>query len=438
MGGPILATGHQAYLFHPGILAKYLALDEACRRLGAMPLNVVVDQDVYDALTLELPILRAGRLGVHRVRLAEQAAEVPVGAQPGVDAAKVIRALERAIADLGASLQADLSPIIDAWRDLPAARTLAEQMAGVVGRLMSPYVGEMPWVLASDLLGTECGRSIVGRMIEDAAGCVRAYNAAAGAHPQAGLTAMRIERERVELPLWWMFPGRSRQRVYADLSDNRAILTVESGEGIAWENDGDGKGRLAPRALLLTGLMRARFCNLFIHGRGGGVYDRATAMWWRDWLGETLAPDAVVSADVRLQFDAPVAGPGEVQRAVWRAHHLPFNIDRALPPEVRRNDPKVERKREVLAHMDDDRDRARRYAAFREVRRINEGLAAAHPHLLEEAARDLESARLGAANSGIAGKRDWCFALYPKGVMEAMASGLRAMAAAGSGYNTAR
>ena len=64
------------------------------------------------------------------------------------------------------------------------------------------------------------------------------------------------------------------------------------------------------------------------HGTGGGVYDQVTERWWSDWTKEDLAPKAVVSADVYLPFDVPVATRDELHRAVWFEHHLPFNVDR--------------------------------------------------------------------------------------------------------------
>jgi hypothetical protein len=235
--------------------------------------------------------------------------------------------------------------------------------------------------------------------------------------------------------------------VFADLADAKPILTLDDGQPLPRATDGsvkshgpDGSARLAPRALLLTALARAHFCDLFIHGTGGGVYDQVMEAWWQQWVGTPLAPRVTVSADVFLPFDAPVADRDQYNRAVWNLHHLPHNLDRALnnPPLLRDNQPVddpsapsdgrpldpsslplsdqalIARKRQLLAAMDDDRDRPRRAAAFKEIHHINRVLGEAHPELLQRARADLERGRAGLANRHVAHRRDWCFALYPQ------------------------
>jgi hypothetical protein len=155
-------------------------------------------------------------------------------------------------------------------------------------------------------------------------------------------------------------------------------------------------------------------CDLFIHGKGGWLYDRITEEWWREWAGEELAPMAVVSADVRMDFEAPVADRAAVDRAVWWAHHVPHNVDRATHADG----PLAARKRDILAHMDDDRDPRRRAAAFAELHKINARLVEEHPDVIANARLDLERARTGLLNRQVAMKRDWFFGLYPPEKLE--------------------
>lgn len=128
---------------------------------------------------------------------------------------------------------------------------------------------------------------------------------------------------------------------------------------------------------------------------------------------------AVVSADVRLDFrgfDVPLAEPADVERAVWWRHHVRHNVDRA----VKADGPLVERKREILRHMDDDRDPRRRAALFAELHRINKRLAEAHPAVIADADAAIDLARTGLINRQIAMKRDWFFGLYPPEKLEAL------------------
>ena len=70
-GRPLAMTGHQAIVWHAGILAKYLALDAACVRSGADGAWLVVDQDEAEFDQLRVPVRDAGgSLGAVVWRLA--------------------------------------------------------------------------------------------------------------------------------------------------------------------------------------------------------------------------------------------------------------------------------------------------------------------------------------------------------------------------------
>ena len=288
---------------------------------------------------------------------------------------------------------------------------MAEQVAVVLARLRRPYAGDIPLMMVSDLAGLPVYESVVSRMLDDAHRCAAAYNRAVAEHPQAGMTPLALHRELAELPLWAVAWGRPRRRVFADLSDARPLFVYEDGQAID-----TAAVKLLPRALLLTAVMRGYFCDLFVHGTGGLVYDRVTESWWRSWAGEELAPMAGATADVYLDSGAPVADRAELDRAVWRCHHLPHNLDRALGLDG----DIVRQKHDLIAHMDDDRDRSRRREAFQTIHRINGELAQRHAEALRAADRDLRLARVGVHNARTARRRDWCFALYPPDRLHAL------------------
>ncbi|MFA9477712.1 hypothetical protein ACERK3_05320 [Phycisphaerales bacterium AB-hyl4] len=408
--GRIIGTGHQAWLWHPGILAKDLAMMAACRRFNASPLHLIVDQDAHEALTLELPRKVGRRIETRSLRLASHRSDVPTGEQPAADAAAVRRVL----------MEADderLVPIIEAFEGLPNCRTLAEQLAVVTVRLMRPWLGgDVPVLFVSDLADVPGYAKLIQQMVADAWRCVRAYNTAVRRTFGAGLTELTAMRELVELPVWSVQWGRPRGRVFVDLGDSTPMLVDERGEPINRE-----AVRLLPRALLLTAVMRSIGCDVFIHGKGGGVYDLAMERWWESWQGGPLAPRAVVSADVYLPFDdVPVAGQDELAKAVWFRHYVPHNVDRVLGVDG----PTVRAKRDLLREMDRDRNRKRRRHAFERLHATNDQLLAEHPALLARADQRLADARQGVINAQLTGRRDWCFALYPPARLSELRSAL--------------
>ncbi|MEM1109121.1 MAG: hypothetical protein AAGH99_10595 [Planctomycetota bacterium] len=411
-------TGHQLSLFHPGIVAKYLAAEAKSKWACVGYHNVVVDQDVYNPLSLTLPHRDPRRprgLFTKVFTLGPIAADVPIGMQPPVTPAVVETNLRNFPSDAGAAAQA----VRQAFSGTEQAPSLAAQMDTVVRRLLPSFAAAEPATFASAMLTDES--ELIDQLLRDAPRCAKLYNAAVREFRGAGMKPMSVEPDRVEVPLWalrWMKP---RQRVFVDLADSTPIFITEDGEPLPPEAppppEGDGV-TLAPRALLMTALLRRPDrCGLFIHGTGGWSYDRITEQWWQQWRGGTLAPMALVTADVTLDFgDVPVNTPADVERAVWRAHHLPHNLDR----ELGLDHPSIREKRELLQHMHDDRDKRRRRAAFDRIHRINRELADEHGQALAEAQQAVETARLGVANARLARKRDWPFLLYPPSQLETL------------------
>jgi hypothetical protein len=409
---PLIATGHQSWLWHPGILAKDLAMSRAAMTLHAGMLHLAIDQDDAEALRLELPIQRGDRLHVETITLAPYERAVPVGCQPPVDSAAVVRTLEETRDRLNKELVADIQPLIDAFARSGSfpCHTLAQQITVALTRLRQPLIDPLPVLFVTDLPRLPTYQQLVDDLLKDARGCVEHYNRAAREFPEARVAPLRIEETAVELPLWKLGWNQPRRRVFAGLRGDRPVLLQEAPskkESRDTLADAD-RAALVPRALLTTALVRSRACDLFIHGRGGAQYDPITEAWWRAWRGETLAPRATVSADLTMTFDAPVADRLTLERATWRANHLPHNLDRTL----NLNDKASMRKRALIEHMHDDRDRSRRAEAFAEIHQINRGLADAHRMALEQAEQEVALVRAGVHNRSVAGKRDWCFALY--------------------------
>lgn len=416
---PIIATGHQAFVWHPGILAKDIAAAVAAEHFQAQTLHLVVDQDVHPSLTLDLPAVctDSGELAIRELSLGTHdpaAWDVPTGYAEPLDAETLHRAANHA-------RDAEIPTLAEELRTLAGYTyaSLAEQLGALTVRLMQPWTGPMPLMLVSDLVGWQPYEQLIADMLADARRCVRCYNRAAAAHPQAGMTPLGAMREVVELPLWAVRAGQSRQTVWADLSDRAGLLVFKDGQPVdrdVW--------LILPRALTLTAVMRSSGCGLFIHGLGGGEYERITEQWWREWQEQTLSPMAVVTADVRLQWDetvVPVADAEQLRRAIWFAHHLPHNVDRVLGLEG----PLAQAKRQVLQRMAQSNDRPEKAGLFERLHEINDALCDAHAEAVEDAEQRVESARQGLRNRMLARRRDWPFVTYPSTSLEALVAEIR-------------
>jgi len=427
---PVIATGHQPTLWHPGILAKYLAADASAKHVGGSTLNIVVEHNPVEPLTLEFPTQNGNELGTQSLALGSvsEAKIRPPNRLPPIEPTRIHRAITEAARDAIQPVRPGLDRIAQAFAQQGDQPNAADQTSAVLAELIGPYLHDaMPARSASGLVT----QRFVDRLLDDPVGCVRAYNRAAMAYPDAGVRPLYAGREAVEAPLWAQHTASSTP-VFIDLGDSKRPLLFTQGQDLDLTGD-DVLKYLRPRAVTLSAVMRAEHCDLFIHGKGGGVYDQVTERWWHDWTGEDLAPKAVVSADVFLPIDAPTATRDERIQTQWFAHHLPHNIDRYTEAADEVEASLRREKHDLLNHMDDDRDKRRRAKAFQRLHAINAELGALHQKALAQAKRHAENARIGVANRGITRRRDWCFALYPEAQLSALAEQINACFVASPG-----
>lgn len=296
---PVVMTGHQLVVWHPGILAKLFAAQALGKRADAPIAWVGVDQDSELASDIRFPAAQPdGGLSVHTYRLRAQAAgDIAAASLPSAapNAPEVPDGVLPSVRD-------GLHAIHQAWTRYAAAPTAASQSLAALQGLLAPHAHGAIAFPATSIARTQLFRDVVSRLREDATRCVNLYNAAVAANPAAQMTPLRVSPDAVELPLWALEPGKPRRRVFAaDL------------DGIPPES-------LAPRALLMTGLLRWAACDLFIHGTGGTIYDTITEQWLGEWLGAKLAPTVMATADLLLPLQPPGITPRSVADAHWKAH----------------------------------------------------------------------------------------------------------------------
>lgn len=395
---PIVMTGHQPALWHPGVLAKFIACDAAAGALDAAPVWIVPDQDEVDPFALRLPLADAqDRLRSDTRRFAEP---TPTGFAACSAPAQRVTPVDASDAPLE-SIRSGAQRIANAFAAHDGDPTAARQGQAALRDLISPLVDPAPTLFASDLARTDLFAELLDRMARDPKAVTSAYNAAAESLPQAGVGRLIVNEvtDRYELPLWRVPPGEPRRRVYAhELADIP-------------------RTHLAPRALLMTAIVRLAGCDLFIHGTGGGAYDAVTDRWIDAWLAEPLAPVAVVTATLRLPLRSEIPTPEGAAKVRWAAHHARHD------PTLLGDDGAARRKRDAV-----ERIRALRAAGedpaavFQDMQRDLRDYREANRERLDELvhAADLAEARL--AERDIVADRTWAFPLYGDETLDGLRS----------------
>ena len=406
-------TGHHCALWHPGILAKYLACAHIARRDSATPVRLWVDQDDNDPLTLALPSRNDGRLARTTWRLAPDVQSppgAPTGWRPPVTSVAPAPPGVCAVAD--GSIER-IATAITSHADAPS---LGAQFAMACAALMprhedqsrrKPAPEPMLDLFASALAATDLFAALVETMRTDPGACAGAYNDAAESAPGAGVRPLRINADNpgaTELPLWRCREGEPRMPVRAGML---ASTPIE---------------QLAPRALLMTGMLRLGACDLFIHGTGGAAYDAITERWFEDWLGSAdahgplLAPKLVVSATMTLPLaDGPAPTAQEADEA--RQHARRARHD----PSILNDHATAEAKAGMLREIEERKASGASPApVFARMKALLADYAQRHAQALAELdARAETSARL-AGERDIIADRTWAFALHEPGSLEAL------------------
>lgn len=384
---PVIMSGHQASFWHCGIAAKVFAGASVAGACGGIAAWVVVDQDESSHHVIRAPVRDGkGLLRVQDLRVCDEpAGGVPPASLPSFEA-RALRPTGAAFALPSVSWGA--ASITESLLSRRSEPTAARQVAGATFDLLESHATRPALLFASELADVASFATLVEQMAGEAPRAIGAYNEAVAAHPAAGITPLLADasRRRWELPLWRLQPGRPRQRVFSD------------------EIASDGLLGLAPRALMLTAFLRLGACDLFIHGKGGAIYDRATEEWIARWLGANLAPTVMASADVLLPFVEAGVTERDAARAVWRAHHARHDPSLGGRPEL------ASRKRSLVEAIRGTRESGGdALPGYRDLQQLLETYRDQERGRLRDLRDEAERLVAVAASGSIARDRTWAF-----------------------------
>jgi hypothetical protein len=439
---PLVVTGHQSELFHPGVWIKNFAAAGIAARTGGVGLNLVVDNDILKSASIRVPEAGAQRLAIRRVEFDEWAGEVPFEELKVRDEALFATFAERVHRVLG---KAVAEPIIDGfWHRVRGLRDRTDRLGlrfALARRELEGAWGvhnlEVP---LSTVCETEAFLWFAAHLLahlprfqqihnEALARYRSVYGIRSRHHPVPGLGR---DGEWREAPFWVWRAGLPRRRPLMVRQLARSMQLRARGEAeplleIPLGPDREAccaveqlqslpaRGiRLRTRALTTTMFARYLLGDLFIHGIGGAKYDE---------LGDAIAgaffaiepPSYVVmSLTLWLDLGTDPASPERLKVIERQLRDLTYNPDRNLGLEEPA-DPAaraaLELKRQAVAAGPAGTG-PERLARFRAIRRANlalQGLVSSRrAALLEERQRLLA----GLHRNALAHNREYAFVLH--------------------------
>jgi len=334
---PLLATGHQTELHHPGVWVKNALIDAAAARLGGKAVHFAVDTDAPKHLALRWPAddgsphsepltndpargsdAWSGRLRPpspeHLARLSDHFAQAAAGwdFKPLVpNFLTILRRLSLESVNLSTALT-------DSMHELDLQLGLCYEA-----------------MLVSPICESEAYLALVHHVLARAGDFAADYNAALDDYrrrnkirtPGRPMPNLRCDADICEVPFWLddLSTG-SRARANVARTAGQAWTLVSSSHlpsppAFTFDSCADGWNaaaallewlkannlRLSPRALTLTSVLRLLAADQFVHGIGGGQYDQVADTLISRHFGLTPPRFAVTTAT--LYF------PGAAQRS---------------------------------------------------------------------------------------------------------------------------
>ncbi|MBF0292628.1 MAG: hypothetical protein HQK86_10785 [Nitrospinae bacterium] len=312
---PIIASGHQPSMFHPGVAIKTMALTQAATQCGATPLFITVDHDDIDASSVNLPTIRDGRL-VKTGHTLFPSARGRVMEKAGVEGWDVTRARLNSAAQLMESprLAAPRSAMEEFIRRLDnhppdSAPNYVELAIHLRRAWERPVNGGYLEIPVSAICRTRTFLHFADSIMEDIEKFAGVYNRRLELYrkehglryPANPFPNLGKLDDSWESPFWTL-SGDGRERLY--VTPGGRIVTQNGSTDIPVGDIAGGGVAIRPRAITLSLYMRLMACDLFIHGVGGAKYDQVTDGIIREYYGVTPPVYGVVSATLHPEIEA--------------------------------------------------------------------------------------------------------------------------------------
>ncbi|MGB7161375.1 MAG: hypothetical protein WBD40_25175 [Tepidisphaeraceae bacterium] len=324
---PLIASGHQAELYHPGVWVKDVLANHLAARLGGQPFHFAVDTDSPKHLDVRWP-----------------GYSEPLTDDPAIMSAEWSSLLDAPTPRHIAKLDADLRAASESWSFAPMLGAFYGSMRRLslespkLSAALTNAMHELDWKLGlrqhamvmSPVWISEPYLVFVHHALARAGQLATDYNASLAEYrtkhkvrtAQRPMPDVAVFEASVEAPFWLddLATGhRTRPTVFA--TDGGWVLKLASGAEFAFDERADGwdaaarlgqwlrenEARLAPRALMLTLFLRLVVADQFIHGIGGGRYDQVTDLLIARHFG--IEPPTFVVTTATLYF------PGAVSRS---------------------------------------------------------------------------------------------------------------------------
>ena len=405
---PIIQTGHEPILYHPGIWIKNHLAHYLVKKLSGISVNMIVDNDACNMGFMYVPILSEKSASVGKVALVRNKDHVAYEEIMFVDFGSICQFKEEVIGLLSKNiLREDVKTTIEYMQDmfgqfinriggyyqqgctdmvglLTAARKSLEEDFGIEN-LEAP----VSWMCDTNgfyhfllhiLYEAERFAKIYNEKLAEYR---RIHKIRSKANP---LPDLKILRDSIEIPFWVWRAGGQRTKCYM-VNEGENIKITDGAEVLVTLKKGDevinnitrlktlreAGIKIRPRAITTTMFSRLFFSDVFIHGIGGAKYDTITDEIIKEFFGIDPPGFVTISATLYLPLDAYDFDERELYDIQRNIDDMSYNPERYAPQKTRNESEfmnRVKEKQRLLKMMvAGNADEKRRY--FSQIKELN-------------------------------------------------------------------
>lgn len=348
---PLVLSGHQPELFHPGVWIKNFALGRLAQRVQGVGANLVIDSDLCRAPSIKVPTGAADSPRVEVIPFDAAQAPLPFEERGVVDTkllgsfpTRVSAALEGRIEE---PLIHELWPLV--LEAVERTGNLGLAIAEGRHRIESQWGNHTREVPMSRVCDSRPFRVFAWRLLSQLDRFHAAYNQALAEYrqdhrlrtPAQPLPDLHAHNGWLEAPFWvWTAERPVRRPLFARRESNRLLLSDQQGN--TWTLDAGSPVdsleelrrehgvKVRSRALITTLYSRLLLADLFLHGIGGAKYDQVTDRIAELFFGFRPPPHATLTATLRLPIGHEPVDPEAARRIAAELRAMEFHPERLL------------------------------------------------------------------------------------------------------------
>jgi len=429
----VIATGHQPVFYYPGIIFKNYFVSKTAKELNGVPLNFIVDTDIAN---INVPVP-----GKHNENYYKKYVKIE-------NPEKLCYALFKPHRDIVKNFFVDIEKIVKTLNRkeiLRSFRNYTKQFfffydknknfvdTNILLRQQFEKLHKFP---VMDLKFSSIAKStpfynFVYLIIKKIEEFIEIYNNGVKLNIKKKryvyqpVKLLHIEKNIYELPFWYV--DKKRHRLFIEKKNHKLRFLTENNVvliEINIQNKIDSeiiniirkKILIFPKAVILTMIARLFFCDLFIHGTGGAVYDRITDYILKNFfkLKEDLKY-LIVTGNIYLPFEIDIQNIEQKynEKKKWLnevKYHPEKFMDKKLAEYY------ITEKQKLLDILNNTKDTAKRKEIHNKIKAIHQEMTGFFKRRIELTEEDIKEYEKILKQKDVFLEREYPYFFYPEDI----------------------